>query len=171
VNATIISLCLDALFDSRKDGNLEALRDYASTCFYLHLKILVEALDDFEPSRKFMADIGVKLVDLIYDPKMIDTWFLEKNLLWLKYEWLYQEDFIDALLKFLKNSQVTKGYARDVEKSTWVKSAISDTASKYSILERVAARLASHWFSCSTGTTDPDYLWIPCGIFSKASAP
>jgi hypothetical protein len=171
VNVTIINLCVDALFDTRKDGNLEALRDYASTCFYSHLKTLVEALDDFEPSRKFMADIGVKLVDLIYEPKMINTWFIEKNLLWLKYDWLYQEDFVDPLLKLLKNSQVAKGYARDAEKSAWVKSVISDTASKYSILGRVAARLASHWFSRSTGTTDPDYLWISYGIVSKVSSP
>jgi hypothetical protein len=171
VNVTIISLCVDALFDRRKDGNLEAMRDYASTSFYSHLKILVEALEDFEPGRKFMTDIGVKLVDLIYDPKMIDTWFLEKNLPWLKYDWLYQEDFIDPFLKFLKNSQVAKGYARDAKKSAWVKSVITDTANKYSILERVAARLASHWFSCSTGTTDRDYLWISYGILAKVCAP
>jgi hypothetical protein len=171
VNVTIISLCVDALFDNREDGNLEGLRDYASTSFYSHLKILVEALDDFEPSRKFMTDIGVKIVDLIYDPKMIDTWFLEKNLSWLKYIWLYQEDFIDPLVKFLKNSQVAKGYARDAEKSAWVKAGIADTANKYSILERVAARLASHWFSCSNGTTDDDYLWISYGIIAKVSAP
>ncbi|KAL1604075.1 hypothetical protein SLS60_005667 [Paraconiothyrium brasiliense] len=116
VNAKIISYCVDALLNSRKDGNLEELRDYASTSFYSHLKILVEALDDFEPSRKFMADIGVKLVDLIYDPKTIDTWFRQKTLTSLKYDWLYQEDFIDPLVKFLKNSQVAKGYARDADK-------------------------------------------------------
>jgi hypothetical protein len=171
VNVTIISFCIDALFDSRKDENLQELRDYAATSFYSHLKILVEALDDFEPSRKFMTDIGVKLVDLIYDPRMIDTWFSKKNLSWLKYDCLYQEDLIDPLLKFLKNSQVAKGYARDAEKSAWVKSVISDSASKYHILERVAARLASHWFSCSTGTTERDYLWISYGIVAKVRAP
>jgi hypothetical protein len=170
VNVKIISLCIDALFDSRKDGNLEELRDYASTSFYSHLKILVEALEDFEPSRKFMTDMGAKLVDLIYDPKMIDMWFREKSLTWLKYDWLYQEDFIDPLLKFLKNSQVAKGYARDAEKSAWVKSAISDTASKYSILERVAAQMASHWFNCP-GVTERDYLWISYGIVAKVIAP
>jgi hypothetical protein len=171
VNVKIISSCIGALFDGRKDENLEGLRDYASTSFYSHLKILVEALDDFEPSRKFMADTGAKLVDLIFDPRMIDAWFIEKHLAWLKYDWLYQEDFIDPVLKFPKNSQVAKGYAKDVEKTAWVKSVISDTASKYSVLERVAARLASHWFSCSTGTTDRDYLWISCGIVAKVSAP
>jgi hypothetical protein len=170
VNVEIINLCVEALFDSRKDGNLEELRDYASTSFYSRLKILVETMDDFEPSRNFMNGIGGKLVDLIYEPKMIDTWFSKKNLLCLKYDWLYQEDFIDPFLKFLKNPQVAKGYARDAEKSAWVKSVVSDTANKYSILERVAARLASHWFSCSTGTADEDYLWISCGIVTKVSA-
>jgi hypothetical protein len=171
VNVTIITMCVDALFDSRKDGNLGELRDYAATSFYSHLKTLVESLDDFEPSRKFMSDFGSKLVDLMYDPKMIDTWFLKKKLTWLKYDWLYQEDFIDALRKFLKNSQVVKGYTRDSEKSAWVKSVTSESASKYSILERVAARLASHWFGSSTGTKDLDYLWIPFGIVAKVSAP
>jgi hypothetical protein len=81
---------------------------------------------------------------------------------------LYTEDFIDPLLKLLKNSQVAKGYARDADKSTWVKAAMSDTANKYSIFERVAARLASHWFS-STGITDRDYLWISYGMVAKVS--
>ncbi|KAG9192790.1 hypothetical protein G6011_11524 [Alternaria panax] len=172
VNITILELCIDALYDTRKDENLEELRDYASKWFYSHLKDLVEALDkDFEPSKKFLTETGIRLVDLIYDPKLIDTWFFEKNLSWLKYDFLYQEDFIDPLLKFLKNSQVARGYAGSIEKSTWVKSAISDTASKYSILERVAARLASHWFSCSTGTTDRDYLWISYGIVAKIFEP
>jgi hypothetical protein len=171
VNTTIITMCVEALLDNRKDGNLGELRDYASTSFYSHLKTLVESLDDFEPGRKFMSDIGSKLVDLIYDPKLIDTWFLEKNLAWLKYDWLYQEDFIAPLMKFLKNSQVSKGYTRDAEKSAWVKSVTSDTASKYSTLERIAAHLASHWFGSSTGTKDLDYLWIPYGIVAKVGAP
>ncbi|RMZ72447.1 Tetratricopeptide-like helical [Pyrenophora seminiperda CCB06] len=86
VNVKIISMCVDALFDSRKDVNLQGLRDYAMRWFYSHLKALVEALDDFEPSRKFLTEMGVKLVDLLYDPKMIDTWFAEKNLAWLNVE-------------------------------------------------------------------------------------
>lgn len=170
VNVTILDLCIRALFDGRKEGNLEELRDYASKWFYSHLKILVEALDDFEPSRKFLSDIGAKLVDLIYDPKMIDLWFLPKNLTWLKYDFLYQDDFIDPLRKFLKNPQVAKGYARDAEKSSWVKSVVSDTATKYSILERVAARLATHWFS-SMEVTARDYLMNSYGIVAKVSTP
>jgi hypothetical protein len=66
---------------------------------------------------------------------------------------------------------VVKGYTRDPEKSAWVKSVTSESASKYSILERVAARLASNWFGSSTGTKDLDYLWIPFGIVAKVSAP
>ncbi|KAL1799853.1 hypothetical protein ACET3X_000195 [Alternaria dauci] len=170
VNVTILGKCIDALFDSRKDDNLAELRDYASKWFYSHLKDLVEALDDFEPSRKFLIDIGVKLVDLIYDPKMIDTWFLGTNLSWLKYDFLYTEDFMDPLLKLLKNPQVIKGYARDAEKGAWAKSVISETANKYSVFERVAARLASHWFT-SAGITDRDYIWMSYGIVAKIFDP
>jgi hypothetical protein len=170
VNVTIISLCIGALFDSRKDENLDELRDYASMWFYSHLKTLVEALDEFEPERKFMIDLGAKLVDLIYDAKMIDTWFTKKRLAWLKYDLLYQEDFVESLVNLLKNPQVTKGYSKDPKKSAWVKSVISDAASKYSVLERVASRLATHWFSCSAGTPDENYLRISWGIVAKVSS-
>jgi len=170
VNVTIIRLCIDVLFDNRKDANLEGIRDYASLWFYAHLKTLVDALDDFEPERKFMNDIGDKLVDLIYDPKMIDTWFTKNNLVWLKYDWLYSEEFLDPIVALLKNSQVAKGYAKDAKKSDWTKSVVFNTASKYSVLERIAARLATHWFSCSTGTIDRDYLWISWGIVTKVNS-
>jgi len=169
VNVTIIRLCIDVLFDNRKDGNLEGIRAYASLWFYAHLKTLVEALDDFEPQRKFMSDIGGELVDLIYDPKMIDTWFTKNNLVWLKYDYLYSEEYLDPIVALLKNSQVAKGYAKDAEKDEWVKSVISEATSKYSVLERIAARLATFWFSRSIGTTDEDYLWISWGIVAKAS--
>lgn len=170
VNVAILGLCFRGLFESRKDGKLDELCDYASKYFYYHLKFLVEALDnDFEPSRKFLADIGMKVVDLFYDSNMIDVWFMEKNLNWLKCDFLWQEDYIDSLLRLLKNSQVAKGYARDADKSKWVQAAISGNANKYSIFERVAARLASHWFS-STGITERNYLWISYGIVAKVRA-
>ena len=171
VNVTIIGLCVDALFDSRKDANLDGLRDYASLWFYAHLKTLVEALDDFEPERTFMTEIGRKLVDLIYEPKMIDTWFTKTNLIYMKWDFLYQDEYIDPIVTLLKNSQVAKGYAKDAKKNEWVKSAISDTASKYSVLERVAARLATHWFSRTARTTERDYLLISWGIVAKVSVP
>ena len=171
VNVTMISLCIDVLFDSRKDGSLEAMRGHASLWFYEYLKTLVKTLDDFEPQRKFMTGIGGKLVDLFYDPDMIDMWFSKKNLSWLKYDFLYSEDFLDAIVALLKNPQVAKGYAKDTEKSEWAKSVISDAASKYSVLERIAARLATLWFSRSIGTSNEDYLWISWGIVAKASIP
>jgi len=167
VNVIIIGRCMDALFDPREEAKLEDLRGYASLGFYAHLKTLVEALDEYEPERKFLADIGSKLVDLLYEPKMINTWFTVKNLVYMKYDFLYNDEFIDPLVTLLKNSQVAKGYAKNAEKNEWVKSVISDTASKYSILERIAARLATHWFSCSPGTIERDYLWISWGIVAK----
>jgi hypothetical protein len=111
----------------------------------------------------------MKVVDLFYDSNMIDVWFMEKNLNWLKCDFLWQEDYIDSLLRLLKNSQVAKGYARDADKSKWVQAAISGNANKYSIFERVAARLASHWFS-STGITERNYLWISYGMVAKVRA-
>ncbi|KAF2622483.1 hypothetical protein BU25DRAFT_377630 [Macroventuria anomochaeta] len=168
VSVTIIGTCVDVLCDTQKDENLGELRDYASKWFYEHLKTLVERLDDFEPNRQSLTEIGAKLVDLFYEPDLIDAWFLKTNLTWLKYDWLYQDDFIDPLLKFWKNPHVAKGYGKHAKKSEWVRKVVADSANKYLILERVAARLANHWFSCTT-TAAPDYLWISYGIIVKGA--
>ncbi|KAI4621972.1 hypothetical protein J4E80_004347 [Alternaria sp. BMP 0032] len=121
LNVAIIDMCVNVLLDSRKDKNLDAMREYASMWFYEYVKTLVKVLDDFEPGREFMTSIGSKLIDLLYDSNMIDTWFTNKNLVTMKYDFLYKDEFIDPLVTLLQNSQVAKGYAKDEEKSEWVK--------------------------------------------------
>ncbi|KAF3034337.1 hypothetical protein E8E12_006119 [Didymella heteroderae] len=71
----------------------------------------------------------------------------------LKYAWLYQDDYVDALFKYLKNPQVAKGYAKDAEKS------FGSTGS------------TSRWSSRSSGITNLDCLWISYGITAKISGP
>ncbi|KAF1358278.1 hypothetical protein EJ07DRAFT_179983 [Lizonia empirigonia] len=166
VNFAVFSSCINVLSETGNDANLEKLRDYASIWFYEHLKTLVEHLESFEPSRQSLSDIGRKLVDLFYDPESIDAWFSRSNLGCLKYDWLFRDEFIEPLTKFWKNPHVAKGYAKDVEKSSWVKKVTSESANKYTVLERVATRLAYHWFSC-TGTIDLDHLWISFGLVAK----
>ena len=168
VNFTVFSSCVKALCDTQKDENLEKLIEYSSSYFYVHLKTLVENLDSFEPNRHSLSDIGGKLVDLFYEPELIDAWLPKQNLLWFKWEWLYTDEYLNSLLKFLKNPHVAKGCARDVEKGEWIKKVVADSANTYSVLERVAAQSARHWFGCTT-TTDPNYLWISYGIVAKVS--
>lgn len=168
VNFTVFTSCINVLSEAGQDDNLEKLRQYASIWFYEHLKTVVESLQSFEPSRQSLSDVGRKLVDLFYEPDLIDAWFLKANLGTLKYDWLYRDEFIDPLMKFWKNPHVAKGYAKDSKKNAWVRNVIAEPANKYRVLERVAARLANHWFSC-TGTLDPDYLWIPYGLVIKVS--
>lgn len=168
VNFGVFSKCVNVLSESGDDANLEKLRNYASIWFYEHLKALVENLESFEPSRQSLSAMGRKLVDLFYDPDLIDTWFSTTNLNCLKYDWLYRDEFMEPLTKFWKNPHVAKGYAKDAEKNSWVKKVTSESANKYMPLERVATRLAFHWFSC-TRTLDKDYLRIPFAFVAKVS--
>ena len=166
LNLTVLSLCLKVLCAAEKNENLDKLREYASIWFYEHLKTLVENLGSFEPNRKALADIGRMIVDLFYEPELIDAWFSGTSLRVLEYDWLYRDDFIDPLLKFLKNTHVAKGYAKDAKKSIWAKAVVADSANKTLILARVAAHLAGRWFSCTT-IEDNNYLWVSYGIVAK----
>jgi hypothetical protein len=169
LNLSLLSTCVGVLCEPGHDKNLQELREYASIWFYEHLKTLVENLDSFEPNRQSLSDVGRRVVDLFYEPELIDAWFLEKSLGLLKYDWLEKDDFIDPLKRFLRNPHVAKGYAKDAKKAEWVKTVLSDSASKVSILERVAARLAYRWFSAEVGP-EPEVLLIPYGIVAKVSS-
>lgn len=166
VNFAVFSSCVNVLNDTEENANLEKLRDYASIWFYEHLKTVVENLEAFEPSRQSLSTIGRKLVDLFYDSEVIDAWVLKANIPCLKYDWVYRDDFIDPLIKFWKNPHVAKGYAKDAQKSAWVKKVTTESANKHAVLEIVAARLAHHWFSC-TGTLDEEILWMSFGLVAK----
>ncbi|KAF3041136.1 hypothetical protein E8E12_008366 [Didymella heteroderae] len=168
VNFTVFTSCIDVLSEDANDANLEKLRDYASIWFYEHLKTLVENLESFEPNRQSLSATGRKLIDLFYSPERIDAWFSKGTLGALKYDWLYRDDFFEPLTKFWKNPHVAKGYAKDPEKSLWVKKVTAESTNRYIILERVATRLAEHWFNC-TGTLDEEYLWISFGLVAKGA--
>ncbi|KAF1927254.1 uncharacterized protein M421DRAFT_185940 [Didymella exigua CBS 183.55] len=168
VNFTVFCSCIKVLSETGNDTNLEKLCNYASIWFYEHLKTLVENFETFEPSRQSLSATGRELVNLFYDAELIDVWFSKTNLGCLKYDWLYRDEFIDPLTKFWKNPHVAKGYAKDIEKTSWVKKVTAESVNKYMILERVATRLAQHWFSC-TGTMDDQYLWTSFGLVAKVS--
>lgn len=168
VNFTVFNSCINVLSETEDDKNLEKLRDYASIWFYEHLKTLVENVESFEPNRQALNASGRKIVDLFYDPQRIDVWFSEGHLGVLKYDWLYKDDFLEPLKKFWKNPHVAKGYAKDVEKASWVKRVTEESANNHLLLEKIATRLAYHWFSC-TGTLTPEYLYISFGLVTKVS--
>lgn len=166
VNVAIIRSCVNALHADGQDENLRDLRSYASTHFYLHIKNLVDKLDDFDPERHFLTDIGGKVLDLFYEPERIDAWLSAADLRVIRMNWLYSNDFSDALVIFLKNTHVAKSYGRDVKKREWVKSIVAEPTNKMLLLERVAAYLASQWFS-STTYIYQDYFYIPYGLVAK----
>ncbi|KAH7393086.1 hypothetical protein BKA66DRAFT_567805 [Pyrenochaeta sp. MPI-SDFR-AT-0127] len=159
--------CVKALCEQQENTNLEELRTYASIWFYEHLKCFVEKMDYFEADRRSLSDIGTNLVNLLYETEGIDGWFNDKHSIGcLKYDLAYKDEYIDPMLKLLKNPHVAMGYAQDAKKNDWVKSVIVETANKYSVMERVAVRLVSRWFGCTT-SMDLDYFWFPYGIVAK----
>lgn len=166
VNFAVFSSCVKVLCEDGKDENLVELCQYASMWWYEHLKTLVENLDTFEPKRQSLSDIGIQLVDMLYEPEKIDAWFLKENLFTLKYDWLIRDELLEILQKFLKIPHVAKGYAKDPQKNEWVRKVCSETVNKYAILERIARRLAQGFFS-SSKTAPSEFLWIPYGIVLK----
>jgi hypothetical protein len=170
VNFAVFSSCVNVLCEDGEDENLIELREYASAWWYEYLRTLVEKLDTFEPKRQSLSDIGVKLVDIFYEPEKIDAWFLKENLGILKHDWLQRDELLEILQKFLKIPHVAKGYAKDAKKNEWVRKAFSETVNKYLLLERIARRLAQGFFS-STKIAPPDFLWIPYGIVVKVRHP
>jgi hypothetical protein len=170
VNFAVFSSCVNVLCEDGEDENLIELREYASAWWYEYLRTLVEKLDTFEPKRQSLSDIGVKLVDMFYEPEKIDAWFLKENLGILKHDWLQRDELLEILQKFLKIPHVAKGYAKDAKKNEWVRKAFSETVNKYLLLERIARRLAQGFFS-STKIAPPDFLWIPYGIVVKVRHP
>jgi hypothetical protein len=166
VNFKILKSCVHVLHHRKQDDNIRELRDYAIKWFYDHLKALVESLDVFAPDRQCMVDIGTKLADLFYQPQLVDEWFLETNITWLKYDWLYRDDYIDPVLDLWKIPYVTKSFTKDTEKGDWVRNVIADPVNRYLVLEQVAICLARRWFDCTTETS-VDFLWTSYGIMAK----
>lgn len=170
VNVKIIRSCVNALCADGQDEGLRELREYASKYFYLHIKNLVEKLDNFDPGRQFFTDTGAKVLDLFYEPERIDTWIDEMTLPQRSVNWLYSNVYVDALFKFLKNPHVAKAYTGDARKGEWMKSIIVGPTNKALLLERVAARLANRWLNCTTHVS-PRYFSLSYGLVTKVHYP
>lgn len=166
LNLTLTLSCIKVLCERQSDPNLKELRAYAGIWFYEHLKNFMDKLDYFEADRRALSDIGTSLVSLLYETEGIDAWFENSYLGYIKYDLICKDDYIDPILKLLKNPHVATGYAQDAKKNEWVKSVIADNANKFLLLGRVAARVATKWFSCTT-KIDSNYFWIPYGIVAK----
>lgn len=106
---------------------------------------------------------------MFYEPTTIDAWFPidnDRELDVLKCDLLERDDLLENLLKLWKLPHVAKGYAKETQKNEWVKKMISNTGTKYSVLERVARRLAECYFTRST-LQPKAFLWIPYGFMVK----
>lgn len=164
----ITRICLEALCKTDDEQeHLKKLRRYASVYFYEHLRWFVENLDFFEPDRESLTTIGSNLSQLLYEPdELVDFWYKEEFLSAVKSDFVFSDEFVDPMVKFLRNPNAALGYAHNVEKKVWVETSINAKANKYAILERVAISFAKQWFNCKS-MTDPDFFWLSHGLFSK----
>ncbi|PSN73234.1 hypothetical protein BS50DRAFT_514386 [Corynespora cassiicola Philippines] len=166
LEVTMTRYCMDILCNLEEDEGLDILRVYSRTQFYKHLKGFVEQIEFFEADRRSLADIGYRLVELLCKPELIDAWFAESALPVLRSDWTVEDEYLDSLLRFLKNPHAAQGYSTDIEKENWAKTVTSETKGRYFVLEKVAERLAFHWFSCQS-LTSPSYFYISYGIVMK----
>ncbi|KAF2440182.1 hypothetical protein P171DRAFT_396407 [Karstenula rhodostoma CBS 690.94] len=151
LDVTITRTLLAALFETKDGENLTKLRRYAAVYFYEHLLAFVEKLEYFEPDREILTDIGSKLSDLLYEADMIvDFWLEESFLATTRADFAFSDEYVDSIVKFLRNPHAARGYEQDAEKRKWVESVTSPNANKDVILERIATAAAKRWFDCKT---------------------
>jgi X-X-X-Leu-X-X-Gly heptad repeat protein len=165
--ASIFLSCIDA-FQKPAESVLKGLREYASLYFYEHLKILVKNAESVPIEEYDMPRISLKLVNLFYEPEIIDSWFKDENIPTLKAEWVLSDEFIDLIFSFLHTVYSAKDFQEDRVKITWITSILFKSDCKYALLEHVARRIAKRWLSCAA-KVNLDHLWFSWGAYMKVS--
>lgn len=121
---------------------IEALRHYAATHFYRHLR----EVNLLEISRETLGEIGRRLAQVLCDPATIDIWWHSRNRqLHLHSDWMKTGDNVDLLRRCLSNPYVEVGYRDHVEQHEFIKAALAHSSNRYNIMSKVAGRVAALW--------------------------
>jgi hypothetical protein len=137
----IVTSCLDVIC-SEQSPSLAPLLDYAVTYLPVHLQNADPSLT--QPQQK--TALGPQLVSLFFDDETIQRWWTAENP-WLRQDWIYNDEFADVTLKWLRDSAVTKNIS--VEQSKWVKSLSSKSEPDADIIEHIGRFLARNWLQSS----------------------
>lgn len=167
--ASILVSCIDAI-QKPAESVLKGLRAYASLYFYEHLKVLVDNAESMPIGEYDMPRVSLKLVNLLFEPEVIDSWFTDDNIPTLKAEWVLSDKFIDPLYSFLHTVYSAKDFQGDREKYEWITSILFKSECKYALLEHVARRIATRWLN-SAAKANVDHLWFSWGAFMKVRLP
>lgn len=165
---TILQTCVRSLAERQDDARFFALRRYASIWFYEHLVTVLANMDTFDYEKNVLRDIGTSLASLLYEDAAIDAWWNDDDLATLRSDWLLRdENFDETLWKFIRHRSVAQGYAGDDEEQVWLKDKTVTGINGFSLLLRVASRLASRWFG--RNLANEDNFWVSFAIVARVS--
>lgn len=164
----ILQTCVRCLAERQDDGRFVALRKYASIWFYEHLVTVLSNMETFDYAKSVLGSIGASLSHLLYDDAAIDSWWNDDDLATLRGDWLLRdENFHEALWKFVRHRSVAQGYADNEYEQLWLKDKVVGGSNSYSLLLRVAGRLAGRWFG--RNLANEDNFWIAYAIVARVS--
>ena len=147
----ILMACLKAT--SEKVDESSTLVDYATVYFADHLHLIDLSL--IQPQSK--ANVGPQLVKMFTDEEIFKRWWTE-NRLWMRRCWLYEDDNVDVVLKWLQESAVTKKLPE--KDLAWVKSLSSKSKPDADLLEHIAKFMAHKWLQTSDWNVAELFYWV-----------
>lgn len=147
----ILMACLKAV--SEKTDESSALVEYATFYFEDHLRLIDLSL--IQPQSK--AIVGPQLVKMFTDEEIFKSWWTE-NRLWMRNSWLYEDDRVDVVLKWLQDSAVTKKLPE--KDMAWVKSLSSRSKPDADLLEHIARFIAHKWLQTSDWNVAELFYWV-----------
>ncbi|KAK6442154.1 hypothetical protein LTR95_001623 [Oleoguttula sp. CCFEE 5521] len=165
VELTVLRICVKALTERQTEGEFEALRSYANIWFYVHLAA-VEADEKFsDKDQVTLREVGGCVAHLLYDDAAIDAWWRSEQYWLLRQDWLCNDQYHESLMRFLRHHTVAQGYASAETRDIWVRETVAKGRNSYSVLLKIASRLAGRWFS--TDLADEGALWSAYGIVAR----
>jgi hypothetical protein len=138
----IVTVCVQIIC-SEESTELATLLQYATYYFATHLNEVDPSLTEPQSKTKF----GPELVKLFADEKTIQRWWTDDSM-WMRFNWLYNDDYPDIVLKWLQDSAISKKLSDEDKK--WVKSLSSKSEPDADLLEHVAKYLSVRWLQNAT---------------------
>ena len=151
LDAAPLKLLMDCLLviNDEVDEMTEPLVDHAALWFPEYLQQV--DLSSAHPTTK--TAIGKQLLPLFTSNRHIERWW-KKNDFGLRYRWLYNDNYIDQVLNWLKDAAVIKELTN--EEKEWIKSLTSNSDLDVDLLMPLTKFLASKWLqSTDWGTVLP----------------
>ncbi|KAJ5623734.1 hypothetical protein N7510_000043 [Penicillium lagena] len=121
--------------------------------YNLHLRLIDLSL--IQPQSE--AIDGPQLVKMFTDEEIFKSWWTESRL-WMRRSWLYEDDRVDMVLKWLKDSAVTKNLPE--KDMAWVKSLSSKSKPDADLLEHIAKFMAHKWLQTSDWNVAELFYWV-----------